>query len=143
MWNKSMGELTRRKWRRPGGSWKKTAARDRHRESALKETGPAHPLSHFSEHRAEFHADFDLSTRTKLLERCIALTRAFETDRIRCFDFWRLDDQKPYRAAIDAEAARSGGELREEWQRSLLLENEMTCNTATGEESTNLASGPE
>jgi len=47
-----------------------------------------------------------------------------------CFDFWRLEDQAPYRKAINeklrdaaAEAAKSGIKL--------VLENEMTCNTAT------------
>ncbi len=38
----------------------------------------------------------------KLLEHCIALAKHFQTNRIRCFDYWRLDDQKPYRAAINA-----------------------------------------
>ena len=26
--------------------------------------------------------------------RCIALAKAFQTDRVRCFDFWRLEDQR-------------------------------------------------
>ncbi len=29
------------------------------------------------------------------------LAKAFQTDRVRCFDFWRLEDQAPYRAAIN------------------------------------------
>jgi L-ribulose-5-phosphate 3-epimerase len=28
--------------------------------------------------------------------------KSFNTDRIRCFDYWRLDDPKPYRGAINA-----------------------------------------
>jgi len=41
------------------------------------------------------NAEFDASAQDKLLERCISLCKSFETDRIRCFDYWRLDDQKP------------------------------------------------
>src|ERR1700729_277085 len=37
-----------------------------------------------------------------VLERSIDLAKQFKTDKVRCFDFWRLEDQKPYRAAIDA-----------------------------------------
>ena len=61
------------------------------------------------------------------------MAKDFHTDRIRCFDFWRLDDVKPYREAINKK-------LRQAAQRCaksnliLVLENEMSCNTATGEE---------
>src|SRR6202158_4667595 len=63
---------------------------------------PGAPRSPQSETRDQFHADFDASAQDKLLERCISLCKSFNTDRIRCFDYWRLDDQKPYRAAINA-----------------------------------------
>ena len=52
---------------------------------------------------------------------------------IRCFDFWRLDDVKPYREGINkklSEAARRCAKSN----LILVLENEMSCNTATGEE---------
>jgi sugar phosphate isomerase/epimerase len=94
---------------------------------------PGAPLSPQSEKRDQFHANFGANAQEKLLERCISLAKSFNTDRIRCFDFWRLDDQKPYRAAIN-------GRLQQAAQRCakdkliLLLENEMSCNTATGEE---------
>jgi len=94
---------------------------------------PGAPLSKLSPRRDQFHADFDFKEQDALLEHCIDLAKTFGTDRIRCFDFWRLDHQKPYRAAIDAK-------LRKAAQRCaksgliLLLENEMSCNTATGEE---------
>lgn len=94
---------------------------------------PGAPRSPQSETRDQFHANTDANAQDKLLEHCIALAKAFETDRIRCFDFWRLDDQKPYRQAIN-------GKLRDAANRCaknnliLLLENEMSCNTATGQE---------
>ena len=37
----------------------------------------------------------------EILEKSIALAKQFKTTRIRGFDFWRLDDVTPYRAAID------------------------------------------
>ena len=94
---------------------------------------PGAPRSPQSETRDQFHANFDANAQDKLLEKCIELTKTFNTDRIRCFDFWRLDDPKPYRAAINAklqaaaERCAKGGVI-------LVLENEMSCNTATGEE---------
>jgi sugar phosphate isomerase/epimerase len=95
---------------------------------------PGAPRSSQSQTRDQFHADFDASAQDKLLERCIALAKSFNTDRIRCFDYWRLDDPKPYRAAIDAKL-RQAAERCAKDNIILLLENEMSCNTATGEES--------
>jgi L-ribulose-5-phosphate 3-epimerase len=95
---------------------------------------PGAPRSSQSETRDQFHADFDASAQDKLLERCISLAKSFNTDRIRCFDYWRLDDQKPYRAAINAKL-RQAAERCGKDNMILLLENEMSCNTATGEES--------
>ena len=69
-----------------------------------------------------------------MLERCIELAKQFQTDRIRCFDFWRLENQAPYRAAIN-EKLRAAAETCAKSNLILLLENEMACNTATGEES--------
>jgi sugar phosphate isomerase/epimerase len=95
---------------------------------------PGAPRSPLSETRDQFHADFDASAQDKLLDRCISLAKTFGTDRIRCFDFWRLDDQKPYRSAINAKL-RQAAERCARDKMILVLENEMSCNTATGEES--------
>ncbi len=84
--------------------------------------------------RDKFGADFTFEQQDEVFERSLELARVFNTDRVRCFDFWRLDDQAPYRAAIDAkllEAANKAGKKR----ATLLLENEHACNTATGSES--------
>ena len=95
---------------------------------------PGAPRSSQSETRDQFHADFDASAQEKLLERCISLCKSFDTDRIRCFDYWRLDDPKPYRAAINAKLQQAAERCAKD-NIILLLENEMSCNTATGEES--------
>ena len=69
-----------------------------------------------------------------VLARSIALAKQFNTDKIRCFDFWRLDDVAPYRSAINTklhEAAETCGKQG----ILLVLENEFECNTATARES--------
>lgn len=92
------------------------------------------PPSKFSPKRDQFMANFTFGQQDEVLERSIELAMAFQTDRVRCFDFWRLDDQAPHRAAIDAkllEAATKAGKQG----ITLVLENEISCNTATGAES--------
>jgi L-ribulose-5-phosphate 3-epimerase len=94
---------------------------------------PGAPKSKFSPKRDQFNADFTYEQQPEVLERSIALAKAFQTDRVRCFDFWRLDDAAPYREAIHSklrEAANTAGQKGV----ILLLENEMTCNTGTGAE---------
>lgn len=94
---------------------------------------PGAPRSKFSPRSAEFHADFDFKQQDALLEHCIDLAKIFRTDRIRCFDFWRLDDASPYRKAMNETLRRAAKECAKH-NLILLLENEMDCNTATGAE---------
>src|SRR5919197_2418224 len=94
---------------------------------------PGAPRSKHSPQSAQFGADFSFKQQDEVLERSIEVARKFGTDRVRCFDFWRLEGVTPYRAAIDAklqEAAERAGKQG----ITLLLENEMSCNTATGAE---------
>jgi sugar phosphate isomerase/epimerase len=94
---------------------------------------PGAPLSKQSERGNAVHADPDLKAQDALLEKCIETAKAFGTDRIRCFDFWRLEDVKPYRAAIN-DKLRQAAQRAAKDKLVLVLENEMSCNTATGEE---------
>ena len=90
------------------------------------------PISKYSEHD-DFHADFTFKQQDEVLERAMDLAKAFGTDRVRCFDFWRLEEQAPYRDAINAkllEAATKAGKKG----ITLLLENDGGLNTATGAE---------
>ena len=94
---------------------------------------PGAPQSKFSPQRDQFGANFTFEQQDELLERGFELLRVFHVDRIRIFDFWRLDDQKPHRAAMDEkliEASKKAAKRR----ITLLLENEPSCNTATGAE---------
>src|SRR5580765_3182260 len=98
---------------------------------------PGAPKSPFSPKRDEFGASFTYAQQQDLLEHSFELARTFNTDRIRIFDFWRLEDQKPHRAAIDdvvrAAAVKAGAR-----GLTLVLENEYACNTATGAEAARL-----
>ena len=94
---------------------------------------PGAPKSKFSPKGAQFNADFTYEQQSEILDRSIALAKAFQTERVRCFDFWRLEDPAPYRAAINSkllEAANAAGKQGV----ILILENEFACNTATGAE---------
>ena len=94
---------------------------------------PGAPKSKFSPKTPQFGADFSFDQQTEVLDRSIALAKSLGTDRVRCFDFWRLDDQAPFRSAMNArllQAADASGKQG----ITLVLENEGACNTATGAE---------
>jgi L-ribulose-5-phosphate 3-epimerase len=95
---------------------------------------PGAPQSKFSPKHDQFNADFTFDQQPEVLERSIELAKAFQTDRVRLFDFWRLDDPAPYRTAIDAKL-REAAAIAAKSKVILLLENEMACNTGTGAES--------
>lgn len=69
----------------------------------------------------------------EVLERSISLAKQFKTNKVRCFDFWRIDDVKPYRKAIN-EKLQQAAEFAAKQNVILVLENEFECNTATGRE---------
>lgn len=135
MWNKNVAELNAKELEDARKILEEHKLRVTDIASPLFKTDwPGAPRSSHSEGRDQFRADFDASAQDELLERCISLAKFFHTDRIRCFDFWRLDDQRPYRAAINAKLQRAAERCAKD-NLILLLENEMSCNTATGEES--------
>jgi sugar phosphate isomerase/epimerase len=100
---------------------------------------PGAPKSSFSPARDEFGASFTFEQQPELLERAFDLAKTFETDRIRIFDFWRLEDQKPHRKAID-DLVRDAAVKAGKRGLTLVLENEYACNTATGAEAARLLS---
>jgi L-ribulose-5-phosphate 3-epimerase len=135
MWNKNLTDLDQKELAEARRLLEKYQLRVTDIASPLfKVDWPGAPLSKSSPKRDQFHAGFDFKQQDQLLERCVELAKVFQTDRIRCFDFWRLDDQQPYRAAIN-DKLRVAAETCAKSHLILLLENEMSCNTATGEES--------
>jgi L-ribulose-5-phosphate 3-epimerase len=99
---------------------------------------PGAPKSKYSEAKT-FGANFTLSQQDEVLERAIAMAKAFGTDRVRCFDFWRLEHPAPYRAAIN-DKLRDAAAKAEKNGIILVLENEYACNTATGAEAAKVLS---
>jgi L-ribulose-5-phosphate 3-epimerase len=94
---------------------------------------PGAPISTFSPNRDQFKADYTFADQDGLLDRACELALLFGTDRVRIFDFWRLDDQAPHRAAIDDLLRRAAGTAGKR-KVTLVLENEYACNTATAAE---------
>ncbi len=135
MWDKNITEITPAQVQEAKAILRKHKLQVTDIASPLFKTDwPGAPISDQSEKRDQFHAAFDANAQDKLLEHCIALAKEFGTNRIRCFDFWRLADQKPYRTAINARLQQAAVRCAKD-NMILLLENEMSCNTATGEES--------
>jgi L-ribulose-5-phosphate 3-epimerase len=134
MWNKNVTELNAEEVDRSRKILEKYKLRVTDIASPLfKVNWPGAPQSKEGPRRDQFHADFEFKQQDKVLERCIELCKAFQTDRIRCFDFWRIEDQKPFREAINkklSDAAR----ICAKHKIVLLLENEMACNTGSGKE---------
>jgi sugar phosphate isomerase/epimerase len=95
---------------------------------------PDAPRSQFST-TGDMHGAVHIAFKQQdeIFERAIARAKQFNTNKVRCFDFWRLDDIAPYREAID-EKLRSAAEIADKQDILLVLENEYACNTGTGRE---------
>jgi sugar phosphate isomerase/epimerase len=98
---------------------------------------PGAPLSKYSSQKGakndSFAATADFKRQDEVLAACIDLAKQFKTDKIRCFDFWRLDDVAPHRAAID-DKLRTAAETTHKQSIALVIENEHECNTVTAAE---------
>lgn len=140
MWNKNLLKLDAKEVEEARRILEKNKLRVTDIASPLfKVDWPGAPKSKFSPKRDQFNADFTFEQQDEVLERSIELAKAFNTDRVRCFDFWRLDDAAPHRAAINeklVDAATAAGKKNV----LLVLENEMACNTGTGTEAAKVLS---
>jgi sugar phosphate isomerase/epimerase len=99
---------------------------------------PGAPKSKYSEAKS-FNAGFSFNQQDEVLDRAMEMAKAFGTDRVRCFDFWRLEDQTPYRSGINDKLGDAAAKA-EKKGIILVLENEPACNTATGAEAAKLLS---
>lgn len=100
---------------------------------------PGAPRSEHGPKEAQPSGDV-LKQQDEVLERSMELAKRFKTDKVRCFDFWRIRDVAPYRKAIDdklTEAAEKSGRQG----ITLVVENEFACNTGTGREAVRLLQG--
>jgi len=94
---------------------------------------PGAPKSKYSPKGGTFNADFTFDQQGEVLERSVRLAKAFQTERVRCFDFWRLDDPVPHRPAMNSKLQEAANAAAKQGI-ILILENEYACNTATGAE---------
>ena len=85
---------------------------------------PGAPKSPFSPKKPEFGADFSFAQQDELLDKAVDLAKTFNTQYIRVFDFWRLDDQKPHRQAIDDRIRQAAIRVAKKGV-TLTLENEL------------------
>ena len=95
---------------------------------------PGAPKSKYSPKGDAYNASFSFEQQDEVLERAANMAHAFGTNRIRLFDFWRLDDDKPFRADMDEKLREISAKAAKQ-SMLLVLENEYECNTATGAES--------
>lgn len=143
MWNKNIVHLDSGEVRQARQILEKYRLRVTDIASPLfKVDWPGAPKSKFSPQGHQFAADFTFDQQEEVLARSLELAKAFRTDRVRCFDFWRLDDQAPYRAAINRKLLEAANQAGREGI-TLVLENEMACNTATGAEAAKVLSAIE
>ena len=90
------------------------------------------PLSSERPKRDTF-GDFTWDQQPEVLERGLELCKVFQCDRLRCFDFWRLEDPLPFHTQIDEELGKAASACGKQ-RVTLSMENEFACNTRTGAE---------
>jgi L-ribulose-5-phosphate 3-epimerase len=76
----------------------------------------------------------DFSQQSEVLERAIARAKDFGTDKVRIFSFLRVAEPKTVFDRVAKELERTA-EIAEREGIRLVLENEFSCNVATGSES--------
>ena len=103
----------------------------------FKVSWPGAPPSPFAPSGPQFAADFTYAQQDELLDRAVELAHLFGTPYVRIFDFWRLDDQTPYREAIDDRLRQAALRVGPRGV-TLNVENEAACNTGTGAEAARL-----
>lgn len=88
--------------------------------------------SKFSEGKAD-PLQSDLSQQAAILERAIARAKDFATDKVRIFSFLRVADPNTVFDRVARELERTA-EIAKRENIRLVLENEFSCNVATGAE---------
>src|ERR1019366_1523162 len=85
------------------------------------------------ETRDTFMASYTEQDTETLLKKSFDLARFFGTQKIRIFSYWRVDDPEKAYPSVRAHLAKAAATAVQN-KMVLLLENEQTCNIATGKE---------
>ena len=86
-----------------------------------------------SEKRDTFKASFTEQDAEEVLKKSFQIARLFGTEKVRIFSYWRVaDPDKAYPHVV--KRLRKAAELAEQNKIFLVLENEPSCNVATGKE---------
>lgn len=134
LWNKNVINLDDKELGEARGLLQKFELRVTDIASPLFKTDwPGAPKSKYSPEKPQFGADYTFAQQGEVLERAIAVAKALGTERIRCFDFWRLENSQAFRDAMDEKLRETAAAVAPKGI-TLLLENEFACNTATGAE---------
>ena len=64
---------------------------------------PGAPKSKYSPKAISYGSSFTFEQQDEVLERSATMAKAFGTNKVRMFDFWQLEDDKPYRDGMDAQ----------------------------------------
>jgi sugar phosphate isomerase/epimerase len=140
MWNKNIVNLDDKEVAEARRILEKSKLRVTDIASPLFKTDwKAAPQSKFSPKHDQFNADFTYDQQDEVLDRALEMAKAFSAERIRCFDFWRLEHQAPYRQAMNETLQRAAEKIGRKGL-ILVLENEAACNTATGAEAAKVLS---
>jgi len=119
-----------------------TRARDLVRKRGFRVSDIASPLFKYNlpelpakanEKRDTFSATFTDGDTEDLLRRVFEIARLFDTNKIRIFSYWRVDEPEkafPHVRTRLAKAAAMAGKEK----MLLVLENEPACNVGTGKE---------
>jgi sugar phosphate isomerase/epimerase len=86
-----------------------------------------------SERRDTFQAQFIEQDAEELLKKSFQIARLFGTTKVRIFSYWRVEDPQKVYAHI-VKRLKKAAELAAQNNIMLLLENEPSCNVATGKE---------
>jgi len=90
---------------------------------------PARP----SEKRDTFNAQFTEEDAEDVLKKSFEIARLFGTEKVRIFSYWRVQDPDQAYPHI-VRRLKKAAALAEEHKILLVLENEPSCNVATGKE---------
>ena len=87
--------------------------------------------------RDTFNARFGYKEQSEVLERAMLLAKAFDTDKIRVFSFWRIEKPAQVFDLVVSDLRKALDKAKKQ-NIKLVLENEHACNIATAAESVKL-----